>query len=112
VTAQPRRKPRRVVLDWQPIETAPHMRKLIVFYVNACGMDRTVMACYFDAKTLELDDDCGVAGEWDEATLTDYAPAGWYEQHEHDSPLMPLEEQPTHWMPLPDPPKPTKRGKR
>lgn len=98
-------------MSWQPIETAPKMRKLIVFYRNALGKGRCVMACYYTAKALEMDDDYADVGEWDEETLTSYAPEGWYEQHEHDSPLMTLDEQPTHWMPLPEPPaQETERG--
>jgi hypothetical protein len=31
--------------EWQPIETAPKMRKILVFYRNALGKARTVLAC-------------------------------------------------------------------
>lgn len=86
---------------WQPIETAPHMRKLIVSYVNDLGKRRCVMACYYKARSLEMDDDYAEVGEYDEATGASFAPEGWYEEHEGDSPLMPLSGQPTHWMPLP-----------
>jgi hypothetical protein len=43
-------------------------------------------------------------GEFDEASGSSYAPEGWYEEHQGESPLMPLEESPTHWQPLPAPP--------
>lgn len=86
---------------WQPIATAPHMRKLIVFYRNALGKARTVMACYYKANSLEMHDDYADVEEWGGES---YAPEGWYEEHDSDSPLMPLQEEPTHWMPLPAPP--------
>jgi hypothetical protein len=90
---------------WQPIETAPQMRKIVVFYRNALGKGRTVLACYYRENALEMDDDYADVGTYDEASGTSYATAGWYEEHEHDSPLMPLDEQPTHWMPLPPAPR-------
>lgn len=89
---------------WQPIETAPKMRKILVFYVNALGKQRCVLACYYNNFALEMDDDYVEVGTFDEASGISYAPAGWYEEHDSDNPLMPLQEEPTHWMPLPDPP--------
>lgn len=89
---------------WQPIATAPQMRKVIVFYRNALGKGRCVMACYYKAHSLEMDDDYAEVGEYDEAAGTSFAPEGWYEEHDGEEPLMPLQEAPTHWMPLPQPP--------
>jgi hypothetical protein len=89
---------------WQPIETAPKMRKIIVFYRNALGKRRTVMACYYKARSLEMEDDYAEAGVYDDETGDCFAPEGWYEEHDSDNPLMPLQEEPTHWMPLPEPP--------
>lgn len=89
---------------WQPIETAPHMRKIMVSYLNALGKRRVVLACYYNAKALEMHDDYQDVGEWDEASGTLFSPEGWYEEHESDEPLMPLSEDPTHWMPLPSAP--------
>jgi len=91
------------VSEWQPIETAPKMRKVIVFYRNALGNGRCVMACDYAAHSLEMHDDYADVAEFEGETS--YAPAGWYEEHEADEPLMPLSERPTHWMPLPEPPK-------
>lgn len=81
---------------WQPIETAPHGKKLIAGYRNEAGKWRTILACYYPAKTLYAD------GEWgdDEG----YAPAGWYEESETHETLNPC--APTHWQPIMLPPPP------
>lgn len=92
--------------EWQPIETAPKMRKIIVHYLNPLGQSRTVMACFYTAKSLEMDSTCDDgSGEYDEASGYCYAPAGWYEEHDSDDPILPLQGEPDHWMPLPKPPK-------
>jgi hypothetical protein len=90
--------------EWQPIETAPKMRKVIVHYVNALGKHRCVMACYYKAHSLEMSDDYSEVGEYNEATGESFAPEGWYEEHDQDHPLMPLSDEPDSWMPLPKPP--------
>lgn len=78
---------------WQPIETAPKGRKVIVGYRNSLGKWRTVMGCYYLAGTLESDaDDSG------------WAPEGWYEESETHEDIMPCDCEPTHWQPLPEPP--------
>lgn len=94
---------------WQPIETAPKMRKILVFYRNSQGKGRVVLACYYREKALEMQDDYSDVGEWDEESGTCFADAGWYEEHDSDNPLMPLQAPPTHWQPLPQPPEGTKR---
>ena len=90
--------------QWQPIETAPQKRKLLVFYLNSLGNGRTVLACYYPAMSLVAE--CGDEedADYNEAEDEYYAPAGWYEEHEADAPLPPLDATPTHWMPLPEPP--------
>jgi hypothetical protein len=88
------------------------MRKLIVFYLNALGKGRCVMACYYKANSLEMADDYAEVGTYDEASGNTFAPEGWYEEHDADEPLMPLSEPPTHWMPLPPAPaQETERGR-
>lgn len=89
---------------WQPIETAPHMRKIVVHYLNELGKHRVVLACFYEEKSLEMHDDYEDVGTWDEDSGMSFADAGWYEEHDSDSPLMPLAGEPTHWMPLPSPP--------
>lgn len=80
------------------------MRKVIVSYTNALGRGRCVMACYYKAHSLEMHDDYLDVGEYDEASGESFAPEGWYEEHDSDNPIMTLAGEPTHWMPLPEPP--------
>ena len=79
-----------VAQRWQPIETAPKGRIVLVYYKNALGNGRTMRARYYLHETLESD-----------TTETGWADEGWYEESEAYEYLMPLEHQPTHWMPLP-----------
>ena len=81
--------------EWQPIETAPKDRKLIAGYPNALGKWRTVTACYYSAGTLQQDYD----------SEDEYAPEGWYEESDSHETLLRTSEEPTHWMPLPAPPR-------
>lgn len=80
--------------QWQPIETAPKNRKLIVGYFNRLGNWRSVMGCYFTEGVLESDTD-----------ESGFAPEGWYEDTEAYEYLMPMDHEPTRWMPLPASPK-------
>jgi hypothetical protein len=87
------------------METFPKDRVVLVYYMNALGNGRTVRACYYSPKQLVMDDDAPMdSGEYDDATGNRYAPEGWYEQTENESPICQLEADPTHWMPLPAPP--------
>lgn len=78
---------------WQPIETAPRGRKLIVGYFNPLGKWRSVMGCYYLEGTLESDTD-----------ESGFAPEGWYEETEAYEYLMPMDQEPTHFQFLSDPP--------
>ena len=85
--------------EWQPIESAPHGRKVIAGYTNRAGNWRTIVATFHEAGTLQCDPDY-----MDNADDDGYAPAGWYETCEAMEVTHPTEEPPTHWRPLPAPP--------
>lgn len=86
-------------MDWLPIETAPRALKLIAGYRNALGKWRSVMGRYYPEGTLESDTD-----------ESGFAPEGWYEETESYEYLMPMGVNPTHWLPLPGPPKENSSG--
>lgn len=91
-----------VAQRWQPIETAPKGRIVLVYYKNSLGNGRTMRARYYLPETLDSD-----------TTESGWADEGWYEESEAYEYLMPLEHDPTHWMPLPagpdTAPQPTKQ---
>lgn len=80
-------------LQWQPIETAPHNERVLVFYTYTNGVGRRIIATYYRAETLE--------SEYEESG---YAEPGWYEESYAADTIYPIEQEPTHWMPLPPPP--------
>lgn len=80
---------------WMPIETAPKNKVLLLGYFNAAGRWRTVRGEWFSQE--EIDE------QWEEP---ENGEPGWYETcvNADDPPnCWPIE--PTHWMPLPTPPK-------
>lgn len=79
---------------WMPINTAPKGRILLVHYTNRLGNGRTMRARYYLPETLDSD-----------TTESGWADEGWYEESEAYEYLMPLDCEPTHWMPLPTAPK-------
>ena len=69
-------------MDWQPIETAPRDGTLILVCTRGYQRIRSMMTTF-----------------WSEASAKRFgAKFGWY--HEGDGAITP-----THWMPLPAPPK-------
>lgn len=75
---------------WTHIDTAPKGRIVLVHYKNSLGNGRTMRARYYLPETLDSD-----------STESGWADEGWYEESEAYEYLMPLEYEPTHWMPLP-----------
>lgn len=80
--------------EWQPIDTAPRGRKIIVGYRNELGLWRTILACYYEVGTLE----CG-----EEQDEDGFAPEGWYEESETSDTIFRC-SVPISWQPLPEPP--------
>lgn len=88
--------------EWQPIETAPERRKVLVTWINALGKRRTAMASYWPAGTLEMSDEVPDYQVTEDGTNLD---GGWWEESEgNDDAMFRLVESFTHWMPLPSPP--------
>ena len=87
-------------------------RMVLAYYKNGNGMDRRIRAMYAASKTLLLSDDAeDDYGEYDEETDTYYCQSGWYEDNEHEECHWRVDEEITHWMPLPNPPA-ADRGER
>ena len=82
--------------EWQPIETAPKDgRTMLVGYLNSHGNWRTMRGRWYSQDTIEE--------EWEDPDL---AGEGWYETVvESDEYPNCWWTTPTHWMPLPEPPK-------
>jgi hypothetical protein len=78
---------------WQPIETAPKGKIVLIHYKNRLGNGRTMRARYYLPETLDSD-----------TTESGWADEGWYEESEAYEYLMPLDGEPTHWMQLPSAP--------
>jgi hypothetical protein len=78
---------------WIPIDTAPRGKIVLVHYKNRLGNGRTMRARYYLPETLDSD-----------TTESGWADEGWYEESEAYEYLMPLDGEPTHWMPLPSAP--------
>jgi hypothetical protein len=89
--AQP--QPKEQPAAWQPIETAPKRTKLLLAYRNQLGKWRRVQGEYWPSEELESDH-----------SESGFADEGWYEATEAYEEMAPLEHDPTHWMPLPEPP--------
>lgn len=95
-------------MNWQPIETAPHMTAILIFYQRhyhdrAFGI--IVKGIYYDKFAIESMEDESI---YDEKTDDYYVPEGWYEMidnwDDYDICKLYPKNKPTHWMPLPNHP--------
>ena len=94
--------------NWIPVtERMPEPgSKVLITYLNSLGNRRTVCGWHAPEKYFEAASESEIA-EYDEATDNYYDPAGWYESidnWEDYSHVVVHEGQPSHWMPLPEPP--------
>jgi len=114
VAAERERCMLRAAQQWVPVtERMPKSgQPVMVCYRNRFGHWRRIRAEWVAAKTQESDTDSEI-GEYDEATDTYYDPEGWYERIDNwddYSAVVVHDGEPTHWMPLPEPPKDAARG--
>lgn len=67
------------------------------------GRQRVIRACHAPRHTLSEDDwgEFITGADYDEATDTTYWPEGWYECNESEETNWQVQEEVTHWMPLP-----------
>ena len=94
--------------EWQPIETAPSGRAVLIYYTNQLGKGRTIKARHIKRFTEESNDnaDEGV-DEYDEANDRYTYVEGWWEMLDNWDEygfVKVYSGTPTHWHPLPDPP--------
>lgn len=93
-----------VVEGWQPIETAPQAKSVLVAYVNECGKARVVKA-RFIARFTELSDE-DTNNEVNPADDNCYTLEGWYEEIDNwdEYSGIRIHHELTHWAPLPGTP--------
>lgn len=85
--------------QWQPIETAPEGRKVLVS-ARLGEHPHTMTARFWPTGSLQVEDEIPGAEEIDGELCV---PAGWYEEsHGDDNWINRI--NPTHWMPLPPAP--------
>lgn len=80
--------------EWRPIESAPRDKLILISLRRKHGTRVTVRACWYGENELENPD----------YIETEYAPSGWYESSAESEHCDALNGEPTHWMPLPQPP--------
>lgn len=94
-------------MTWQPIDTAPHQKAVLIHYRNQLGNSRIVKAAFIPRFTEQSDGDDEAYDEYDEANERHTYREGWYEQIDNwgdYSAVHVNEGAPDYWHPLPEPP--------
>jgi hypothetical protein len=91
--------------EWEPAETAPSAKKVLAcFQTRGFRIWRTVVAVRYEKFQHEDDSGDFDGAEYNEATDAYYWPAGWYEVGETEGKDWWMNDEITHWRPLPEPP--------
>ena len=92
---------------WQPIETAPSGKAVLIHYRNPLGNSRVIKARHIQRFTEESNDEGMGVDEYDEANDRYTYVEGWWEMLDNwdeYSIVKVCSGTPTHWHPLPAPP--------
>jgi hypothetical protein len=95
-----------MMMEWQPIETAPEGQTVLATYQNSHKKWRTIKAVRYDKFSREISGADDLEQDYDEESDGYYWQAGWYEIIENwdDYTHIVVNIIPTHWMQLPSPP--------
>jgi hypothetical protein len=85
---------RRLAMEWQPIDSCPKMRTVLLFAVSDVAADGTV-------RNWKMATGCWRDGYDDDRSKAEGITPWEWDGHQ----LRVYELHPTHWMPLPEPPK-------
>ena len=111
-----------VPTKWIPVSEPPKVEKRVLVSIKRhsgyTNKDYTITTCaIYEDGTVNVEDSCWTCdwGDYDEDTDIAYVPKGWYEYHEYGNIEEDgigligcesyLQEEVTHWMPLPQAPK-------
>jgi hypothetical protein len=97
-------------MDWISVkDRLPDNGKKVLFtYKNRLGNDRILVGYRVERSTVEVTGEYDEYCEYHEEDDCFYSMPGWYEQQENWDDYASIfvhDGEPTHWMPLPQPPK-------
>lgn len=96
-------------MHWKlvPEEKPKVGRPVLGCYMTNAGTYRIIRCMWFPAYSVLVDDiDIEDWGDYNEETDEYYVPEGWYECIDHwdDYSSIFIDDEITHWMPMPEPP--------
>ena len=91
--------------EWQPIETAPEGKPVLLAIEYQSGRRRVIRAMRAGERTLYLSDeqDPWDGCIYDETEDAYFCAPGWYEKNEYDECNWMVHDKPIAWQHLPDP---------